>query len=261
VPKLKKAGFSLLEMSVVLVIIGLVVGGGITLLVGSVEKNQQELTIRRIEAIQQSLLHFRRAFNRLPCPADATLAISNDNFGVEAAKLDPTLATCRGSAPSANYVDASTNIDSGMVPTRALGLADDFAFDGWGRRIIYVVDNRATVQNAFTTITISDSTARITIEQTTGSSKNTRAIYALLSHGENGHGAFARNGGSTRVTSGSTNTDEQRNCDCNASATPSSPDYTPLVQKIATQSSTSTTDVFDDIVRFGTRQDLRTSYE
>ncbi|MDX1975824.1 MAG: VCBS repeat-containing protein [Rickettsiales bacterium] len=35
------------------------------------------------------------------------------------------------------------NTIAGGVPTKALGLPDDYAFDGWGRRIVYVMDSNA----------------------------------------------------------------------------------------------------------------------
>ena len=36
------------------------------------------------------------------------------------------------------------SVVGGVIPTKSLGLSDDYAFDQWGRRITYVVDTRAT---------------------------------------------------------------------------------------------------------------------
>src|SRR5690242_8346084 len=83
------------------------------------------------------------AFNgRRPCPADGQYAINNANFGVEAA----TPGTCTGSTPAAPFgPDAGTSyVVGGTIPTKTLNISDDYAFDGWGRRMTYVVDTRAT---------------------------------------------------------------------------------------------------------------------
>ena len=65
----KIAGFSLIEMAMGLVIIGLLVG---SLLVPGVEQSTQQkikLTQQTLEEIKTALLGFAEANNRLPCPA------------------------------------------------------------------------------------------------------------------------------------------------------------------------------------------------
>jgi hypothetical protein len=79
----------------------------------------------------------------------------------------------------------------------------------------------------------------------------------LVSYGPNGHGAFPRNGAAltSRISFGSINSDEQKNCDCSNSSTnnPTIPGGT-YVQKLETQEITNhpdQTNDFDDIVAFG----------
>jgi prepilin-type N-terminal cleavage/methylation domain-containing protein len=139
----RPAGFTLLEMSVVLVIIGVVLAGGMSMFTASLQKRQQQETRAKLDAIQQALYLYRLSANRLPCPADITLALGHANFGVEAANK----GACTGGTPAAN--DASGNKVMGMVPTTTLQLPDDYATDGWGRRILYAVDKHFTASGGF----------------------------------------------------------------------------------------------------------------
>ena len=92
----------------------------------------------------------------------------------------------------------------GMVPTRTLKLPDDYAFDSWGRRIMYTVSKDMTQANAMNIFSATDTMARMTIFNGTGSVGNwgtntVNAAYVLLSFGPNGHGSYSRNGGATRL--------------------------------------------------------------
>jgi hypothetical protein len=142
----------------------------------------------------------------------------------------------------------------GLVPTKTLRLPDDYAFDGWGRRIMYAVSIAMTQQNAFTTITANDGTARLTVNDASGHAKTTMAAYVLASLGTYGHGAYPRSGGGTPINYGTTNTDHLNNCDCNGSAVSAGADGV-FVQKIPKQDPTTPnyTNDFDDIVVYDTR--------
>jgi prepilin-type N-terminal cleavage/methylation domain-containing protein len=176
-----------------------------------------------------------------------------------------TAATATASGVSLTFVN---NVE-GMVPTNALRLADDYAFDGWGRRIMYAVDARFTATSAFTNIPATDTATRMTVLDQSDNPKSTTAAYVLLSMGPNGHGALPRGTGtanlnivSSRINVGSVNTDEQNNCDCSSGAVATGLNGV-FVQKTATQDSTTPnhTDDFDDVVAFGTRSDLRSPLE
>ena len=102
----------------------------------------------------------------------------------------------------------------------------------------------------------------MTVLDASDNAKSTTAAYVLVSFGANSHGAYTRNGGATRISSGSINIDEQNNCDCDSSLNPTALDGI-FVQKNATYDSNHSdhTNDFDDIVVFATRADLRTPNE
>lgn len=245
----RQQGFSLLEMSIVLSIIAVMMTGGMVMFAASLNKKQYKDTEAKMQALQDALLNYRLTYNRIPCPADVTRAVDDQYFGVEAA----TPGTCTGGTPTANFNNGN-NVE-GMVPTKTLRLPDDYAFDSWGRRIMYAVDINFTADKSFFTIGASDTTPRMTINDSSGTAKTNLAIYALVSFSANGHGAYPRVGGATRINVGSTNLDEQNNCDCNNLAAPGTFDGV-YVQKLPTSNPASNTDSFDDIVRYDTRADM-----
>lgn len=156
----------------------------------------------------------------------------------------------------------STSFAEGIVPTKTLRLPDGYAFDGWGRRIMYAVDTNFTANNAFSSIALGDATGRLAIKDASGAARVKNAAYVLLSSGANGHGAYPRVGGGTRIKTNSANTDELENCDCNSSAVSTGLNGT-FVQKMATQDAATAnrTNDFDDIVAYGTRMSLRSPLE
>lgn len=265
--KARPSAFTILEMAIVLAIIGVLMAGGMVVFSASLQKRELQETQKKLQVIQKTLLYYRIANNRIPCPSDLTLAYNNANmspatdlnFGVEGANP----GTCTASAglfSNGNYVE-------GMVPTTTLRLPDDYAFDGWGRRITYAVDKRFTASGAFANIAATDVTPRMTVEDASDNAKTTMAAYVLVSFGPNGHGAYPRAGNTTRVNAGSNNADELTNCDCtNAGVSNGTLPAGTFVQKPNTQdpahmSPIDPTYFFDDVVAYGTRSDLRTPTE
>lgn len=251
---MKKGGFTLLEMSIVITIISILVGGGVAVFIVSLQRYQLQATYDKMHALQEALFQYRIAFDRLPCPADITLSADDKDFGVEAENQQD----CDGS-PSANFNMPSGSDEDpheGMVPTKTLRLPDDYAFDGWGRRILYSVSGEMTLDNAFTTINANDTTERMKVNDASGNPKTEVAAYVLLSLGANGHGGFSRAGGTSRVNAASINMDELENCDCNSNGIATGFDDI-FVQRDPSQAFLVSFDVFDDVLVYETRNGLR----
>ncbi len=250
----KTAGFSLLEMSVVLVIISTVIGVGVAYIGMSIEKKQRDTTILRMNAIQKALLDYRRAYEIIPCPSDITLAETNTNFG-----RGNIIAPCDGVAPAPNFIyDLGVDTFGGGVPVRTLKLPDEYAFDGWGRRFTYFVDGNVTGYRQsgfnFQAFTIDSGVGWISVSDGNGTTLTSIALYALISHGPNGHGAYTRYG-TSRINAGSSNAYELQNCGCNAGAVYTS--YGGSLVQGPYKTNPATGDTFDDIVVYGTRASLR----
>ena len=106
------------------------------------------------------------------------------------------------------------NTAAGGVPTHTLGLPDEYALDGYGRRITYVVDVAATLVNGCHNIQAAGNAGNVRIKDTASATNDADDVmWALLSYGKDGHGAFPA-GGSTvagRFDIGATDADTANN--------------------------------------------------
>ena len=141
---IKQQGFSLVEMAIVLVILGFVLGALLLPLRAQREQAAQLQTLHTLETAKQALLGFAQARGRLPCPATAA---SN---GLE--------------APLGGNVACTSQL--GFLPAATLGVqptdANGFALDAWNNRIMYAV-----AQNSAVTVPVNPNTPDYTINSLT----------------------------------------------------------------------------------------------
>jgi prepilin-type N-terminal cleavage/methylation domain-containing protein len=243
-----ESGFSLIEMSMVLAIIGLLMGGGLLAITPVLERNKRTQTFQSLDKIEEALILYVIRNNRLPCPANGSLAATDANYG---AALPATGAAC--TALTAGF---------GIVPWRTLGIERAMAVDGWGNQISYAVSaNQAQTVNTATNMGVNRTSGGITyacgdlqINNTSGteltpgtgatgcqSGTTDRAAYVLISHGKNGAGACCNAAGTALKTGSPTaGTSEAANND----------GASPFVQNDFIQ--ITGTSYFDDIVRWRT---------
>lgn len=244
-----QSGFSLVELTVVLAIIAVVMTSAIALFTVSLEGRAYRTTQARLATLQKALFNYRLAYNRLPCPADNENAISGVYYGVEAA----VTGYCKGGTPAADLAGSSGAY--GMIPVRTLGLPDEAAFDGWGRRFNYAILPNYALENSFDTIPMG-TIEGLTISTTGGTVITTAAAYIIVSHGKNGHGAL--NGPTAApVNASSTNANELLNCKCTStSAANVAADVASFVQGDEKPDPSNAANSFDDMLVFATRTQL-----
>jgi len=248
--------FTLLEITIVLVIIGFIIGGAMVTLSSYLQSSAYNATLDKMATIDKAMLDFTKVNGRLPCPSGLTYTATSQYYGVEA--TPPGYCSTTGT-PAVNF-SYNQGVAEGGVPTRALRLPDSFMYDGYGRRLRYAVHYGLTNTGAFTSVGAGSNCGNITINDSTGAARTTNAIYVLLSHGANGHGAYTSNG--IIMSAGSTNANEQLNCHCNSSASnnglpPSGYSQPTYVQALPTYSTTATNS-FDDILTYKERWQLQT---
>lgn len=188
--KTKKA-FSLIELSVVIIIISILISGSLTASISAINNAKNKVTRDRIEQIYKALGNYVLINGKLPCPASLLeIKSTSSNYGVSVG----TSGTCSGSGVYNSTID--TNLVYGMVPIRALGLENDMAEDGFESKLSYVVDMNFTGdefgKNAVATNTM-------TIMENTGGAEHTNtsdALFVIISHGANRSGAFPINSAS-----------------------------------------------------------------
>ena len=191
----KLGGFSLIELALVLTIAGFSIGAGLVVFNEYARISKISNTKLKLQEILYAIDDYADKFNRLPCPADGTDKFGDPNFGV----------SIRGAASCTN-VNGSTGVTMGMVPVSTLNLYPTFGLDAWNRRISYVVHAASVDDDGM------DSTANdLDLENYDGSSNYNDVVVVLISHGENGFGAYNGRGGAKSAVPIGTNAAEVLN--------------------------------------------------
>lgn len=198
VSKERQSGFTLVELAMVMLIIGLLMGGLIPTLSTQMETQRISETRRQLDEIKEALAGFAVINGRLPCPADGTAS-----GGSELVTGTGTAATC--------------TLTKGVLPWSTLGVPET---DGWGRRFTYRVaanfadgtDGTGAVCNIAAGVSFQlCSSANLNILAASGGSSVAANVpAAIVSHGKNGLGAYPGGGGSAI---GSPVGDESENTD------------------------------------------------
>ncbi len=233
------SGFTLVEMAVVVVIMGIMLTLGLRLLQATQENAARSVTQTKQERIKLALIAFLRTNGRLPCPDSA---------------LPPT-----GAEPANCLVNAGR----GVLPWRALGLSVGDVQDGWSNLFTYRVANRTPVTSSNWTIkaglpaaapfTITELTAPLTAltvqvrsdAGVLGPAIVPSPVAVILSHGKNGFGARTIRGAA--VVPGPAGADEATNLGA-ASTT--------FIMRTPTDVAAATGGAYDDIVAYLTPRDL-----
>lgn len=268
--KSKKA-FSLLELSVLVIVVALIATGTLLNNVASVNSDKVNITNERIKKIYEALGNYLLLYGKLPCPAPITdVKLTSTTYGV-ASDNDGSCALTDGIYQS--DVSGAENLVYGMLPVKTLGLGSDFAEDGYESKFDYIVDKRFTNSETFSTASanysgeISDyacSIIKVTFRGVTLSDEyqngcDDRAFFAIISHGSNKLGAFDAN--SSTINSASLDQDEIDNSASNfVDATTNTATFSATKRIDSSNTTNSGTKtyykVIDDIVFFKSRDNM-----
>jgi prepilin-type N-terminal cleavage/methylation domain-containing protein len=205
----QRKGFTLVEMAIVLMIVGLLLGGMLVPLSAQMDQRNNTDTQKALSEIKEAIIGYALVSGQLPCPADPTIATGQANAGI--ARIPP----CAG----AN--------STGVLPWATLGVSET---DAWGNRYTYRVtdyfaDPIATSATYGAGCTPSPTPANATFALcsvgtlnvlSAASGGSTIAGYVpavIISHGKKAAGAYTSQG--TQLAVGS-NADEQENSDGSA---------------------------------------------
>lgn len=241
-------GFTLIEMAIAVAIFGLLASGAIMATSAWLGKQALDKTAKNLDRIESALTLYVIQNGALPCPYLGAVNTYSGN--------------CSGAT---HYV--------GLLPYRDLGLQRTDVLDGWNRYITYAVDNfwadDQTVSNTpyfngGSLITLNDMSATGTVSGNAALVVNDAsgagcaappatscAAYVLVSHGEDGNGAYTDFPGARRPNAPAPAAAEIENADDDITFAAEAYDIT-----------TGTADTqFDHIVRFRTpAQILRDAY-
>jgi len=120
-------GFSLLEITIVLALLGFVLTIGLKSTGAYLSAERRQTTVARLAGVDAALVNYVALQKRLPCPADGASLPGTANFGLERRQADGTCLVLLG-VPIMNR---------GVVPWVTLGITSTEALDGWNNRITY----------------------------------------------------------------------------------------------------------------------------
>ena len=228
-----RAGFTILELSVVLAVVSLIVGSALAIGATRIQAAKIQDTETKMKAIVDMIDSFVQTYGFIPCPANPQALLTASDFGD--GSVDGS-----GNCTAANLGGTGTT-RIGVVPTRTLGLAPSVMMDGWNRRITYAMDTRFNTGAKYAPSTPPGTPVTLpTPPYLTINMNNTlvtnQAVVVLVSYGADGHGAWKAKGGAATVVADPvpTDADELENAN-NANST--------FVQKFRTET-------FDDIVYY-----------
>lgn len=184
-------GFSLIELSIALAVIGVVVAGGLSMSTSMVDRQAYVQTGNQMDEIEKAIAAYVAVNNRLPCPADPAPAMGGIGFGVEVANcsaLDPMsppgdLVAANGTGGRQTWI--------GTLPVRTLGLRDRFIADEYGNRYTYAVTSAMTTTAGYeNSPPVVANNGAITLQDGNGALIIDDAAYTVVSHGGDSKGAY-----------------------------------------------------------------------
>ncbi len=240
---MQKKAYSLIELSIVILIISILISGALTVFSGSANNKKITITKTRIDEIYKALGGFLLVNGRLPCPASIIAIKSTDaTYGAE--------GTAAGNCTAGGgvYASGSSNLVYGLVPVKTLGLPNEYAEDGFEGKIAYIVEKNFTTSSTFDNATETATMTLNEISQGVNQVITNDAILALVSYGANKSGAFNANG--TVQNTRSSDNSEMEN-DLGASNA--------FDKNLVFNAPDN--DVFDDIVFYKTRNSLISDFD
>lgn len=236
----RKKAYSLIELSIVIVIMSIIISSGLSLATSSSNNTRIQLTKERMNVVYKAIGAYLINHRSLPCPAPINASRSSDtNYG-DSSGVDGTCTT-------AGVLTRGTGLVYGMIPTQDLGLDSSFAEDGFGSKFTYVVAQAFTNPDLATGFATATPTGIITvkdkIDPSTEQITTSDAIFVLISHGVNKFGAYSNN--SATANAASSDLEEQSN----------------YGNTNIFYANSNTSDIFDDILLFKNRDDIASEFD
>jgi prepilin-type N-terminal cleavage/methylation domain-containing protein len=208
------AGFTLIELSVVITIIALVLGVALTGITTILESKRGTTTRDKLVVIDEVLQAYLEANQFLPCPAPLSTVASNE---AEFGRSQTTAGVCASvtGTPGAQGVfePAGSGVVIGMVPVKTLGISETYAYDAWNQRLVYAVTRQHAEGGAYQA-----NDGEVIMRDTVGNRFidlagpfRGGASYAVLSHGKNRMGGYGLRTGAPGACDIAS--PEQENCD------------------------------------------------
>lgn len=220
---LRYAGYSLLQMAIALLVVGILLGSAAQIYAVYSENDRITKTQEMVESAVSEIQTFRQAFGRYPCVASLTAARGTANYGTESDCTDLTLGSAGVVTPGNCWngicvertnraidddgdpltapVATDVRVRVGAIPFRVLQMDEKDTFDAYGSRLVYVMTERMGDINTFNEL--QGGIAIVNENGETQVDPAGSASFLVVSPGPNKIGAFSKFGGQANVCAGS----------------------------------------------------------
>lgn len=175
-------GFTLIEMAIVLVVIGLIVSGGLVAVGPVVENAKINETVQKLDRVEQALVVHVIQHGCLPCPAGPGEPAT--------AAYDAGYAVAGGAEYTTSCTAAACDFAQGALPWVKLGISEADASDAFGARFSYSVPGALTLADSMVRTGSSYPTGPLQVTNYGGTVITENAAYVLVSHGPNRGGGY-----------------------------------------------------------------------
>ncbi len=178
-------GFTLIELAIVLVVVGIMTGTFITSLGSRIDTTRRAEVAGEMKVIKQALYGYAMSntFVHLPCPDCRTAACVSAGNVANDGMEDRVGGIC-----DVDVADANTKMPIGNLPWRTLGLGIG---DSWNNHYSYWVSSTASNDAASFQLEVAMDLATInTRVGTVVTELSDKAVVLIMSHGKNGFGAI-----------------------------------------------------------------------
>lgn len=151
-PSRRAAGFTLIELAVVIAIIGLLVAGAFTSFSAVRINTKLRETNQSLHVIEQLVQAFVARHGRLPCPAQPNLSPSDAGYGQEynSGGYGSLAADGGGGGCNAALQIGTSRVYRGTLPAFAFGRRVSMITDGWDTQFHYIVVGEAARADSVT---------------------------------------------------------------------------------------------------------------
>ena len=261
-------GFTLIEMSIVVAILGLSLAAFIPFYQSYTHEKSQATTKTNVDTIASAIGDFKATYGRYPCPASLTAIPGSAQYGHE--DCGAALATYNGAIDAARgqYGQTSSRtvtyknpyaafasttakppIRTGFIPFRELNLDEKQAYDAYGDRVEYSVTEHLAFATSF-----DPTTGGVEVIDANGNSvvpafgqPGATGHFFIASLGEDGVGAYTQGGTQKNAALCGAGASLQSN-NCNFQATNSF--------RAAQATSVAGAGHFDDVVAYYTQNEM-----
>lgn len=243
--KFQKKAFTLIELSIVLVIAAIMISTSLSSSVETLRRTKEKATKAKMEEVYKAIGNYLLVHKRLPCPSSLKKKKDSDStYGLAAPIVS---GECNGPGV---YMSAGGTLFYGALPIKDLGLLPDMGEDEFGNKFSFMVHKNGISVDSFSTS--AEGALLISEVRNSGEIRSSwKEIFIIISHGANGYNAFPAN--SSVQNSASPTFDEAGNSiqSINDATSPPTASYNEHLYATHTQN-----EIFDDILFYKTKSQI-----